>query len=164
MASPVICVMKPDNPGQTQPQVRLVCDFRYLNCYTQSDPFPVPDQEEILNKLGNFKYISVFDAYSGYWQTEVRPECQWLLGFVTHHGLWEWTPTPFGCKNSGSTFLRAIQEVLQPIKQFTACYVDDMGVGADTWEQHLVNLREFFIAIRDAGVTLNLSKSDFAKP
>jgi hypothetical protein len=163
MISPMVCVLKPDKFNTGRREVRIVCDFRYLNKYTAMDPFPVPDQDEAMNKLASFKYISLFDARSGYWHTKVKHECQELLGFATHHGLWQWTRTPFGCKNSGSTFLRAIEHVVRPLRDITATYVDDMGVGSNSWEEHLVNLRRFFTVMKKAGVTLNLAKSEFAK-
>jgi hypothetical protein len=94
----------------------------------------------------------------------VKPECQWLLGFATHHGLWQWTRTPFGAKNSGSTFIRAIQFVLKQVCDITASYVDDMGVGSHTWAGHLINLRRFLTVIQAAGITLNLQKCEFGKP
>ncbi len=150
MISPIVCVMKHDKFTSSKRDVRIVCDFRYLNKYTVIDPFPVPDQEEILNKLASFRYISVFDARAGYWQTRVKPECQPLLGFATHHGLWQWTRTPFGCKNSGSTFIRAIENVLRPVRDITATYVDDMGVGSDSWSQHLVDLRRFLTVLKES--------------
>jgi hypothetical protein len=163
MISPVICVVKQDKFNTKVRQIRLVCDFRYLNKFTVSDPFPVPDQDEVINKLASFKYISIFDAKSGYWQTSVKPSCRWLLGFATHHGLWEWTRTPFGAKNSGSTFIRAIQRVLDPIRDITSSYVDDMGVGSHTWEEHLLNLKRYFDVLVSNGITLNLDKCEFVK-
>jgi hypothetical protein len=164
MISPIVCVMKHDKFNSGKRDIRIVCDFRYLNKHTVIDRFPVPDQEEILNKLASFKYISVFDARSGYWQTQVKKECQPLLGFATHHGLWQWKRTPFGCKNSGSTFIRAIEHVLKPVRDITATYVDDMGVGSDSWTDHLVDLRRFLTVLKESGVTLNLAKAEFAKP
>ena len=56
--------------------------------FTQFDPFPVANQDDVMNKLASFELIGVFDARAGYWQTPVKPENQWLLGFATHHGLW----------------------------------------------------------------------------
>ncbi len=50
MISPILCVVKHANYKAGSMQVRIVCDFRYLNKYTQFDPFPVADQEEVLNK------------------------------------------------------------------------------------------------------------------
>lgn len=164
MISPIICVVKNDSCKTGSMRVRIVCDFRYLNKFTEPDAFPVPDQEEVTNKLASFQIISVFDAKAGYWQTEVDQNSQWLLGFATHHGLWQWTRTPFGAKNSGATFLRAIQHVLRPIRDICASYVDDMGVGSNTWEGHLINIRRFLNVIKDASITLNLQKCEFAKP
>jgi len=86
------------------------------------------------------------------------------LGFATHHGLWQWTRTPFGAKNSGSTFIRALQHVLKPVRDITASYVDDMSIGSHTWNSHLVNLRRYFQEIKSAGITLNLPKCEFGKP
>jgi hypothetical protein len=86
------------------------------------------------------------------------------LGFATHHGLWQWTRTPFGAKNSGSTFIRALQHVLKPVRDITVSYVDDMGIGSHTWNSHLVDLRRYFQAIKSAGITLNLQKCEFGKP
>jgi hypothetical protein len=163
MISPIICVLKPDKLNNGKREIRIVCDFRYLNKYTVVDPFPVPDQQEVIFKLSRFKYITVFDARSGYWHIPVKKESQALLGFATHHGLWQWTRTAFGCKNSGSSFIRAIEQVLKPVRDITATFVDDMGVGASTWDEHLVNLRRFLTIIKTNGVRLNLEKTEFAK-
>jgi len=40
--------------------VRIVCDFKDLNKYTQFDPFPVAEQDEVNNKLAVFFRIVVF--------------------------------------------------------------------------------------------------------
>jgi hypothetical protein len=161
MISPIVCVVKHGTTKAGSMKVRIACDFRY---FTVSDPFPVPDQEEVMNKSARFSFISVFDAKAGYWQTSVKPEDRWLLGFTTHHGKWEWTRTPFGAKNSGSTFCRAMQEVLSPVSDISASYVDDMGVGSHCWPTHLINLRRFLSVIKSAGITLNLQRAEFAKP
>lgn len=163
MISPIVCVVKHGAKAGAM-NVRIVCDFRYLNKYTQFDPFPVGEQEEVMNKLATSNVISIFDAKAGYWQTPVKPEHRWLLGFATHHGLWEWCRTPFGAKNSGSTFIRAMHTVLKPVRDIATNYVDDMGVGSGDWHSHMVDLRRFFGVIEAAGITLNLPKSEFAKP
>ena len=53
--------------------------------------------------------IMTWDARGAYWQLPVSPSDRWLTVIVTPSGLWEWTRTPFGMHNSGSTFVRAIQ-------------------------------------------------------
>ena len=161
MASPLVCVLK--GPGGRD-GVRLAVDYRFLNRYTVPDAFPVPDIPDVLQRIGNAKFISVFDATSGFWQTPIKPEDQWKSGFVCGDDLWEWTRTPFGMRSSGSTFCRAVQQVLKPIKDFTASYVDDMAVISELFSTHLVNLDRFLQTIRKAGMTLKLKKSRFAVP
>jgi hypothetical protein len=61
-------------------------------------------------------------------------------------------------------FVKAISEVLQPVKQFCVSFVDDMGVGSNSWNEHLSHLSSFLTVIRSSGITLNLTKTEFAKP
>jgi len=97
-----------------KPEVRLAIDYRYLNSSTQTFPFPVPDQQTTLDVISRFNVISVFDVRASYWQTPIKREHQWLSAFICHSGLYEWCRTPYGMTNSGSTFLAAIQIILQP--------------------------------------------------
>jgi hypothetical protein len=52
---------------------------------------------------------------------------------------------------------------LKPVRDITATFVDDMGVGASTWDEHLLNLRRFLTVIQANGVRLNIDKTEFAK-
>jgi phospholipid-translocating ATPase len=105
----------------------------------------------------------VFDLKSGYHQTAIKEEHRWLSAFVTHSAEYEWLRTPFGMKNSGSTFCRVVQEVLKPIKEFTISYVDDMAVGSQSWSEHKDHLNKFFTVMKKSGLTVNLRKTEFAK-
>jgi hypothetical protein len=123
----------------------------------------MPDVEQVLDKVMKANYTSVFDARSGYWQLGCRQDCQWLTAFVTHSGVYEWTRTPFGMKNSGATFVRAIQEILKPIQAFSTSYVDDMAVMSDEWHGHLNHIAQFLEVVKRAGLTLSLKKCEFGK-
>ena len=117
----------------------------------------------MIRKVGRGRYISLFDARSGYWQFLVRPEDRWLTAFVTHEGLYEWVRMPFGLRNAGATFVRAVTSILQPLQQFSGSYVDDMAVGSFDWSAHVTHLRQFLATIRAAGLTLSLAKCEFAR-
>jgi hypothetical protein len=41
-------------------------------------------------------------------------------------------------RSSGCTFVRAIHELLEPIRDFVEAYVDDMAVYSDSWKQHWI--------------------------
>jgi len=97
----------------------------------------------------------------------VKEQDRWLTGvtaFICEFGLFEFTRTPFGMRSSGATFMRAVQKVLQPLRQFTASYVDVMSVHSRAWLSHLKHLENFLLEIRRSGLTLNLAKCNFALP
>ena len=125
MASPIICVAKKSGG------VRIACDYRYLNSFAVGDAYPMSTINETLSKIGSSKIISTFDTKSGYWQIPVAEGDRWMTAFVTHDGLYEWVRMPFGLKNAGATFVRAVRSVLTPICDFSESYVNDFGVGCD---------------------------------
>lgn len=102
-------------------------------------------------------------AASGYHQCPKRAQDQWLSAFVCNDGLYEWTRVPFEMRSSGCTFVRAVREIIEPIKEFTEAYVDDMAVGSNSWSQHIECIKRFLSEIRASGLTLNIRKCTFAK-
>jgi len=78
--------------------------------------------------VGKAKWISTFDLKGAYLNMPVKPEHQQLTTFVWDEGLYKFTPAPYGQKGSGCTFVRVLQQVLQPIKKIAHSYVDDVSV------------------------------------
>jgi len=161
MSSPVVCLLK--GPAGRD-GVRLAVDFRYLNRHTISDAFPIGSIDDIIQKVGNASCMTLCDATSGYWQTEVLEEDRWKTGFICDDQLFEWTRTPFGMKSSGQTFCRATQQILNPIREIAAGFVDDMVVYSGGFQQHLKDLNCYLLEIRKSGITLKLKKCRFAHP
>jgi len=124
----------------------------------------MPNLSDVMHRVGRARLISVCDAKSGYYQIKVRLQDRCLTDFATHYGFWEWVRMPFGLKSAGNTFVRAIQLILQPIREFTDSYVDDLSAFSDEFETHVSDLRKFFGTIQSSGLTLNLRKCHFAKP
>ena len=118
MASPIVCV--------SQKSGRVASDYQYLNSFTVSDAYPMATINETLSKIRSSRIISTFDAKSGYRQIPIAEEDRWLTAFITHDGLYEWVRMPFGLKNAGATFARAVINVLQHICDFAESYVDDL--------------------------------------
>jgi len=160
MASPIVCVLK---GKQGSEGVRVCCDFRYVNRYTRGDAYPTPDITEVVHRVGRARYISTWDAKSGYWQLPVKPEHMYLTAFTTEFGLFEWTRMPFGLKSASNSFIRAVHKILQPIREFSDSYVDDLATFSDSWPMNITHTRQFLTEIRKSGLTLNLRKCDFAK-
>ena len=158
MASPLVCVIKRDK------SVRCVVDYRYVNKYTVPDALGPPDMQSVIQRIGRAKYITTFDGKSSYWTIPIKQEHQWLTAFTTGDRLYEWSRVPFGLRNSGSSFVRMLQRVLHPIREFAGSYVDDMATYSDEWQSHLNHIDETLKHVKSSGLTLNIKKSDFAKP
>ena len=160
MASPVVCVLK-GKGGRDG--VRLAIDYRYLNKYCTGDAYPMPDIGEIMQRVGKCNWISLCDIKSAYWNIPVKQEHQWLTAFVWNDGLYEFTRAPFGQKSSGHAFVRAIKQILRPLKEFADSYIDDTSVFSYSFPGHLEHLEKFLQAIRASGLKLNLKKCVFAQ-
>jgi hypothetical protein len=160
MASPIVAVLKGPS-GKNG--VRLTIDYRFVNLHSLGDAFVMPHLLDSIQKVGSARYISVWDARSGYWQLGMKEESKWLTAFAYDGGLYEWNRMPFGLKSSGSSFCRCIQEIIQPIRDLCFPFVDDMSVCSETWPQHMLHSRSFLTEIRKSGLTLSLKKCSLAQ-
>jgi len=87
MASPIVVVLKRDGG------VRIAVNYQYVNSHTVPDVTPLTSISEVIQQVGRAKKISVFDATAGYHQCPVKPEHQWLTGFVCESDLDEFFHT-----------------------------------------------------------------------
>jgi hypothetical protein len=46
--------------------------------------------------------------------------------------------------NSGATFVRMMDKVLEGFDEFADSFIDDIGIFSDTWEFHVEHLRAVF--------------------
>jgi len=150
-ASPIVVVRKPDH------SIRICVDYRKLNRCTVFDPEPMPTAESIFAKLKHSRYFSKFDLSKGYWQVAMRDDNKDLTTFITHRGMFRFTVMPFGLINSPATFSRMMRKLLSQLRDLDN-YLDDVLAHTVDWNQHIVDLREFFKRVRRANLTLRPSK------
>ena len=86
-----------------------------------------------------------------------------MTAFVVPWGQYEWAErTPFGLHGAGFSFQRMMSAVLGESNFVEAlCYLDDVLVWGETWEQHLRRLRSVLEKIREAGLALSPQKCQF---
>ena len=89
------------------------------------------------------------------------------MAFLFGSSMYQFTRVPFGLKVAGSAFIRAINKALENcsvrLRQSLRYYIDDLLVGTDTFENHLIVLEELFSILLKCNFTLNLSKCEFCQ-
>ncbi|MCO5578425.1 hypothetical protein L7F22_032267 [Adiantum nelumboides] len=152
--SPVLLVQKKDGT------YRMCVNYRALNRITIKNRFPMPQVEDLFDKLQGSTYFSRIDLKSGYHQIRIVDEDIVEIAFCTTFGLYEYLVMPFGLTNARATFNCILERIFQPHRNFTGVFVNDMIIYSKSIEEHKEHLKVIFQALRDNKLYINQKKSD----
>jgi hypothetical protein len=143
---------------------RLVFDYsNTINRYTPLDSYPIPRIEDLLNKVGRYKYFSRIDLKSAYHQVPLKPADFKLTAFEAGGKLFEFVRLAFGLTNAVSIFQRSMDNFIEEHQlPETNAYLDDILIGGYTQEQHDSNLKKFLAAAAEFNMTFNKDKCQFS--
>lgn len=162
-SSPIWVVPKKADASGKQ-KWRLVVDFRKLNEKTIDDKYPIPNINDVLDKLGKCQYFTTLDLASGFYQVEMDSQDIPKTAFNVEHGHFEFLRMPMGLKNSPSTFQRVMDNVLRGLQnEICLVYLDDIIVFSTSLQEHMVNLEKVFQRLRKSNFKIQMDKSEFLK-
>ena len=119
--------------------------------------------DHILQRVVGSSRISLLDGFSGFNQILVHPDDQDKTAFTTPWGTFKYVKMPFGLKNAGATFQRAMDITSsKEIHDFLVVYLDDLTPFSKSDQEHLKHLRQIFMTCREYGISLNPKKSMFS--
>src|SRR4051812_38816615 len=102
------------------------------------------------------------NGFSGYNQIKMALEDMEKTTFMTSWGTFCYKVMPFGLKNVGATYQRAMVTLFHDmIHKEIEVYVDDMIAKSQTEEEHLVYLEKLFARLRKFKLRLNPNKCTF---
>ncbi|CAN6723345.1 unnamed protein product [Malus baccata var. baccata] len=135
-----------------------------INSATPKDEYPMPMADLSIDAVAKHKVLSFMDGNAGYNQIKMAPEDIHKTAFRCpgHVGAYEYLVMPFGLKNAGATYQRAINAIFHDlIGQSMEVYIDDIVVKSKTEEQHLVDLRRALIRMWIHKLKMNPKKCAF---
>jgi hypothetical protein len=143
-------------------QIRVCVDFRDLKNACPKDDFPLPVTEIMVDATTDHGRLTFMDGSSGYNQIRMAPADKEKTTFRTPKGIYCYKGMPFGLKNAGATYQRAMQKIFDDmLHQHVECYVDDLMVKSKEKENHLQDLRLVFERLRRFQLKMNPLKCVF---
>ncbi|XP_065860901.1 uncharacterized protein [Euphorbia lathyris] len=143
-------------------KVRMCVDYRDLNRASPKDNFPLPHIDVLVDNTAGYHMLSLMDGFLGYSQILMDMLDREKMTFVTLWGTFCYKVMPFGLKNAGATYQRAMVTIFHDMMhKEMEVYVDDMVAKSRANEDHMVVLRKVFERLRKFQIRLNPSKCVF---
>ncbi|PKI61767.1 hypothetical protein CRG98_017817 [Punica granatum] len=108
-------------------RVRVCVDYRDLNKASPKGNFPLPHIDVLVDNTARHAQFSFMDGFSGYNQIRMAEEDKIKTTFTTMWGTFCYRIMPFGLKNAGATYQRAMVTLFHDMMhKEVEVYVDDM--------------------------------------
>ncbi|XP_054872643.1 uncharacterized protein LOC129350363 [Amphiprion ocellaris] len=139
-----VSVVPTSNPSGIPPPENAVSAF---------DAYPMPRVEDLIERLGNAKYLTTLDLCKGYWQVPLTETSKNLTTFRVPSGLYRFRTMPFGLHGAPATFQQLVDDVLRGADGYAAAYTED----------HIQHLWDVLQRILKAGLVINARKCHITK-
>ena len=134
--------------------VRWVSDFCELNKLLKRKPYPLPRIQDIMNKQGNYTYMTKIDLSMMFYLFKLDNQSKELCTINTPYGLYRYKRLPMGVKISPDVAQAIIMKVFHDVK--VVCYIDDLGIWTNgTYEEHLQLIDTVLARLSENGLKCN---------
>ncbi|KAI5351531.1 hypothetical protein L3X38_004422 [Prunus dulcis] len=144
--------------------VRICVDYRNLNEASPKDEYTIPMADMLVDGAAHNQMLSFIDGNAGYNQIMVAKKDIHKIAFTCpgHISAFEYTVMPFGLRNAGATYQRAMNSVFHDmIGHSLAVYIDDVVIKSLEEGDHVSNLKRGFLRMRQHKLKMNPKKCVF---
>ncbi|KAL0541676.1 hypothetical protein IC582_021731 [Cucumis melo] len=118
--------------------------------------------EIMIDATAGHEALSFMDGSSGYNQIRMALDDEEKTAFRTPKGIYCYKVMPFGLKNAGATYQRAMQRIFDDmLHKHIECYVDDLVVKSKKKCDHLKDLQLVLDRLRKYQLRMNHLKCAF---
>lgn len=162
--SPLVVVKKKGHTEE-KPNWRICVDLRNINKHVQKSFFQIPSIHAIIQEVKKGSWFSTLDLASGYLQVELMEEDRQKISFTLNSKRYEFNRMPFGLISSSFCFAKMMSIVLDGMLDNVSviCYLDDVLVITETFEEMTSKLKEIFLRFRQHNLVLNPDKVNLFK-
>ena len=157
--SQVVLAKKPDGSW------RFCIDYRELNTHTESMGWPVPNINQMIQRIGSHKpkLFAVMDLTMGFFQAPLAEQSSKYTTFTTWMGTYEWKRVAMGLKGAPSWFQQQLETTVLGGLIHVTCelYIDDLVIWASTYEEYVTRLEEILERFKRHNITVNPKKCQF---
>ena len=111
----------------------MCIDYKSINKVTDTDVYPLPRVEQLLEDVTQLRYITL-DLTKGYYQFPMHPEHQQKTAFVTPQGKWEFTRMLFGLKGAPARFQRTMDQSILNFVPTLMMWLSIARLGNNTYK------------------------------
>jgi hypothetical protein len=147
--------------AKKQGTIHVCVDYWDINKACPKDNYPMPFIDQIIDNFTGGVIFSFMDGFSRYNLIEILPTDQHKTTFICPWGTFTYRKLPFGLKNVGATFQRAMSYAFHDIKHIAEPYLDDLLAHSSNRSNHVDHLRAIFLRCRFYRILLNPHKCIF---
>ena len=142
---------------------RIVVDYRKFNEKAVDDRLPIPNIEEILDKLGRCMYFTTLDLAKGFHQVEINKSDTHKTAFSIEGGYYAFLRMPFGLKTAPAIFQTLMNEILDDLANKVCLVYSEDIIISSSLQQHIVALRLVLDRLANANLKTEIDKREFLK-
>jgi hypothetical protein len=154
-------VSNPVPIDKKQGTIHVCMDFHELNKACPKDNFSTTFINQILDDCAGSEVFSFMDGFLGYNHIQIKPEDQHKRTFICPWGTFAYWKMPFGLKNAGETFQRALNFDFHDLKHIVEAYFDAIAAHSQKRADRVIYLCLFFERHRYYRIWLNPHKCMF---
>ena len=153
--------------------MRLVVDYREVNKKTQNHSRSIRNMQNMLERITTCRFKTKMDKHSGFWHVYLTGAAQELLAFLTPKGcVFCWKVMPFGLANAPALFQELMNKILYILRRRPLvrelvsreaemeAHIDDVSLGTNTQEDHILLLQEFFTVCQENDLRIKVEKCE----